>query len=440
MSKKNILFSGFMLFSLFFGAGNLIFPPLVGFEAGSNFGPAITGFLITGVLLPFMAIIAIALSDDGLISIGSRVSKVFGLVFAIIIYMSIGAFYGIPRASSVAYELGFRQVFPIDHWGVLLIFSVVFFGITYYISFNPKKIVDRIGQVLTPILLLVLAVLFIQAFFTFENIPSPSEGAYITMPFVTGFLEGYFTMDAVAALAFGIVVINGFKDKGATTKSEIIRGSMGAATLAGVALVVVYFSLGWIGRVIPGDIEFINGAEILTRSSELLFAKGGSFLFGMIVILACLTTCVGLINACSQFFNEIYSKLSYQTYVAMFVVVGLLVSNLGLELILQFATPLLVFIYPIAIVLIMLALFQHIFGGGNLMFQLSVIVTSVYALYGVLTSFNIEIKIVDQMLGYAPFFEHGLGWVVPALIAACLGYVIDRFGKGKQVITSSTKG
>lgn len=128
MKKRHVLFSGFMLFSLFFGAGNLIFPPLLGLESGENFNPAIIGFLITGVLLPFLAIMAIALSEDGLISIGSRVNKTFGVVFAIIIYMSIGAFYGIPRASNVAYELGYGQVAATDHWLVLLIFSLVFLG------------------------------------------------------------------------------------------------------------------------------------------------------------------------------------------------------------------------------------------------------------------------------------------------------------------------
>src|SRR5699024_7896241 len=135
---------------------------------------------------------------------------------------------------------------------------------------------------------------------------------------------------------------------------ELIKGSIGAAFLAGIALTIVYFCLGWIGRVIPVDGSFTNGAEILTESANVLFVRSGSLLFGVIVILACLTTCVGLINACSRFFNEIYPRLSYQTYVAIFVLIGLLVSNLGLEIILQLALPLLVFIYPIAIVLILL--------------------------------------------------------------------------------------
>ena len=434
MSKKNVLFSGFMLFSLFFGAGNLIFPPILGFESGDNFGPAITGFLITAVLLPFLAIMAIALSDNGLISIGNRVNKVFGLIFAIIIYMSIGAFYGIPRASNVAYELGFGQVAATDGRLPLFIFSVLFFGATYFISYNPKKIVDRIGQILTPVLLLVLAILFIQSFIKFENNPSPAVDAYDTMPFLNGFLEGYFTMDAVAALAFGIVVINGFIDKGATTRLELIKGSIGAAVLAGIALIIVYFSLGWIGKVIPSDVHYTNGAEILTAASKMLFVRGGSLLFGVIVILACLTTCVGLINACSQFFSEIFPKYSYQTYVAIFVFIGLTVSNLGLNLILQLALPLLVFIYPIAIVLILLSIFQQMAGGGKLMYQLTVAITSVFAVYDMLVSLHIEIQIFENILSIAPFFEEGLGWVVPALIAAIIGYILDMFKNNDSIV------
>lgn len=429
MTRKNVLFSGLMLFSLFFGAGNLIFPPLLGLESGSNFGPAITGFLMTGVLLPFMAIMAISLSENGLVSIGSRVHRLFGLVFAIIIYLSIGAFYGIPRASNVAYELGFKQIMDVNGPLVLLLFSLVFFGVTYFISLNPKKIVDHIGQLLTPILLLVLALLFIRAFIKFKNISSPAEGNYATAPFVKGFVEGYFTMDAVAALAFGIVVINALKDKGAKSKSELVKGTLGAAVIAGLGLAIVYVSLGWIGRVIPKANDLENGAEILTAASNILFAGGGGLLFGIIVTLACLTTCVGLTNACARFFNEIYPKIHYRSYVAIFVLVGLLVSNLGLDAILRMATPLLVFIYPIAIVLVILSLYQYFAGGGKMMYRLSVFVTSIFALYEVLTSLGYKMEVLAGWLGVVPFFEHGLGWILPAFVAALVGYGVDKYGR-----------
>ena len=376
-----------------------------------------------------MAIIAIALSDNGLLSMGNRVHKVFGMIFAIIIYMSIGAFYGIPRASNVAYELGFKQIVQVSGSLPLLIFSLLFFGLTYYISLNPKKIVDRIGQFLTPILLLVLGVLVVQAFIKFDNISSAPVEDYASSPFVNGFLEGYFTMDAVAALAFGIVVVNALKDKGSKSKSELIKGTLGAGFIASIGLAIVYFSLGWIGKVIPKETTFENGADVLTEAASILFPSGGGLLFGIIVILACLTTCVGLINACSRFFNEIYPKLSYQAYVAIFVVVGLLVSNLGLNAILALATPLLVFIYPIAIVLVILSLLQHIVGGGKMMYRFAIFITFFFALYEVFTTTGFSLDRVTERLNMIPFFEYGLGWVVPAFVAALAGYILDTFSK-----------
>src|SRR5690606_13282546 len=227
-------------------------------------------------------------------------------------------------------------------------------------------------------------------------------------------------------LAFGIVVINALKDKGAASTSELVKGTLWSGIIAGLGLAVVYVSLGWIGKVIPKETDFANGAEILTVASDLLFASGGGLLFGLIVTLACLTTCVGLINACARFFNEIYPKIHYRSYVAIFVLIGLLVSNLGLNTILSLAVPLLVFIYPISIVLVILPLFQHFAGGGKMMYRISVLVTSIFALYEVLANVGVKVEVLTGMLNVVPFFEHGLGWIVPAFVAALVGYGIDR--------------
>lgn len=425
MSRKNILFSGFMLFSLFFGAGNLIFPPYLGMESGSNFIAAIAGFILTAVLLPFLSIISVSLSDKGLLSIGQRVHPVFGIVFAIVIYMSIGAFYGIPRAANVAYELGVMQVYNVEGRLPLFIFSLVFFGITYLISMNPKKIIDYVGQLLTPALLIVLTILFVRAFSTLQYTDVPATEKFQSAPFLKGFLEGYFTMDAVAALAFGIVIINGLKDKGATKKRDLIRGTIGAGLIAAVGLTIVYISLSWIGRVLPYEEPLENGAEILVLASEQLFNYGGNMLFGLIVIFACLTTCIGLINACARFFNDIYPKFSYQTYVAIFIVIGMLFTNFGLDIILQVATPILVFIYPISIVLVILSLFQHFLGESRKMYVLAVSVATVFASYEVLGTFDIQFDGLYSILTILPLFENGLGWTVPTLMAAVIGYVLD---------------
>ncbi|MEW9502894.1 branched-chain amino acid transport system II carrier protein [Jeotgalibacillus marinus] len=425
MSKKNVLFSGFMLFSLFFGAGNLIFPPYLGMESGNYFVAAISGFILTAVFLPFLTIISVSLSNNGLLSIGQRVHPVFGLAFAIVIYMSIGAFYGIPRASNVAYELGFMQVFSVEGRLPLFLFSVVFFGLTYLFSINPKKVIDHVGQLLTPALLIVLAILFVRAFSTFNYTDAIAVEKFQANPFLKGFLEGYSTMDAVAALAFGIVIINGIKDKGVTKEKDLIRGTVIAGLIAAVGLTIVYLSLSWIGRVLPHDEPLENGAEILVLASQQLFGYGGNLLFGAIVILACLTTCVGLINACAHFFNEIFPKFSYKKYVIIFIVVGMLFTNLGLDLILQIATPLLVFIYPISIALVTLSLFQHFFGESKKMYVFAVSVATLFAFYEVLDTFNIRIDGISSTLNLLPLYENGLGWTLPTLLAAVIGYILD---------------
>lgn len=435
MSKKQVLFTGLMLFSLFFGAGNLIFPPLLGLESGTQFTPAMTGFLLTGVFLPFIAVIAVATVNGGLVSIGSRVGKAFGIIFAIIIYLSIGAFYGIPRAASVAYELGFQQFFQSESRIVLILFSVIFFAVTYYICLNPKKIVQRVGEFLTPILLLTLAILFVRAFFLFENTPGPVTEKYAGAPFITGFLEGYFTMDAVAALAFGIVVVNALKDNGMRSRAEQIKGTLGAGIIAAVGLTLVYVSLGWIGVAMPKGTEFANGADILTAASQLLFGGTGSLLFSAIVLLACLTTCVGLINASASFFHGLYSKFSYKFYVGVLSIIGFSVSSLGLNIILDIAVPMLMFIYPIAIVLMTLSLLQPILGKGKTMYRFAVTLTLVYAMYEVLVSLGLNLEGVAPFIGFVPFFDFGLGWVVPAIVGSFIGYIVDRFfAKGQQTL------
>lgn len=425
MKRKNVLFSGFMLFSLFFGAGNLIFPPLLGMESGINFVAAIAGFILTAVFLPFLTIISVSLSNNGLLSIGQRVHPVFGLAFAIIIYMSIGAFYGIPRASNVAYELGFIQMYNVEGRLPLLLFSIIFFSITYLICLNPKKIIDHVGQLLTPILLTVLSVLFVRAFSTYTYTEAPATEKFLSDPFLKGVLEGYFTMDAVAALAFGIVIINGLKDKGVTNKKELIQGTIYTGLIASGGLIIVYLSLGWIGRVLPHDEPLENGAEILVLASQQLFGYGGNVLFGVIVILACLTTCVGLINACSRFFNEIFPLFSYKIFVIIFTAIGMMFTNFGLDLILQVATPLLVFIYPISIVLVFLSLFQYFFGESRRMYVFGVSVVTLFATFEALSTFAFQTDILSSFLTLLPLYENGLGWTGPTLLVTVIGYFMD---------------
>ncbi|HLR64091.1 MAG TPA: branched-chain amino acid transport system II carrier protein [Pseudogracilibacillus sp.] len=426
MSVRNLLILGFMLFSLFFGAGNLIFPPFLGMESGNYFIAAISGFILTAVFIPFLAVLSVTLSKNGLLDIGRRVSPLFGLIFTIIVYLSIGALYGIPRAASVAYELGFVQVFARDNNFILFLFTVIFFAMTYILSIDPKKMVERIGKILTPALILVLTILFVRAFFTLTYEASQPDEKFIHTPFLTGFLEGYFTMDAIAALAFGIVVVHSLQQMGVEDKRSIIKGTAFAGTIAAICLTIVYLSLSWIGRVLPITTDVENGADILVLAADTLFGRSGSILFGLIVILACLTTCVGLTNACATFFHERQPKVHFKSYVAIFAIIGLLITNLGLNTILSIATPILVFIYPFAIVLIFLAIAQVFIGESKKMYVFSICLTATFAIHGVLDFFEFDLTRIDRILNVLPLHQNGLGWVLPAITVALIGYIWDK--------------
>src|SRR5699024_463638 len=246
--------------------------------------PAITGFIITAVFLPFLAVLSVSLSNNGLLEIGERVHPIFGLIFSMIIYLSIGALYGIPRAASVAYELGFVQVFQVESSLSLFLFTVVFFALTYYLAMDSKKMIDYIGQILTPALLIVLAILFVKAFMTLQYSGMPAKEKFQSSPFLAGFLEGYFTLDAIAALAFAIVIINGLRSQGVKEKKDLVRGTVYAGIIASLSLALVYLSLGWIGRVLPYEGTVENGADILVIASQLLFTNSGHILFATIVL------------------------------------------------------------------------------------------------------------------------------------------------------------
>ena len=427
MNRKLVFFTGLMLFSMFFGAGNLIFPPLLGMEAGNQFLPAISGFILTGVLLPFVAVIAVITSQGGMVEIGSRVHPLFGLVFAIIIYLCIGPFYAIPRAATVAYELSWQQMFANDSRLSLILFVAIFFLISLLICLNPKKIVDWLGQILTPLLLITLAILVVRGLFLLEYTGTPATDKYADSPFLTGFIEGYFTLDAVAGLAFGVVVINALRDGGILNRAKQISGAIVSGLIAALGLATVYLSLGWIGAVMPKTQNYSNGAELLTAAAQLLFGKTGSLLFGTIVLLACITTVIGLINACGSFFHSIYPKYSYKTYAVVFTIIGFLISSLGLDFILNIAAPILLFIYPIAIVLMALALLEPLIGDGKMMYRIAIAITFVYAAYDSLVSLGLNMDWAAKVLGFVPFFHLGLGWVVPALFGALLGFAIDKW-------------
>ncbi|QOY35493.1 branched-chain amino acid transport system II carrier protein [Anaerobacillus isosaccharinicus] len=439
MKTKDTLLIGLMLFALFFGAGNLIYPPFLGMESGTSFWIAITGFIITGVGLPILAIAAIALVKDGAEGLASRVHPIFSFVFISTVYLAIGPLFAIPRGATVAFEIGlkpFVQGGSIDSIALLL-FTVIFFGFVYIISLNPTKMVDRVGQWLTPALLLAIVSLAVASFLKLEAPAQDVSEKYASSPFFTGFIEGYLTMDTIASLAFGIIVINAIKAKGVETHKDIMRHTIKAGMIAGVGLAFVYVAIGIMGVKMASYGTFENGSSILSSGAELLFGPSGKLLLGFIVLLACFTTCIGLTIACSQYVTKWTTKISYKTTVTVIVLFSLFVSNLGLNQIITLSIPVLVMVYPITIVLVMLAFLNRFFNGAQLVYCGAIILTLIVSTIEGLAMYGLKINGLQTLIEKLPFFQLGLAWVVPALIGGIVGYILERYTNKKPLDTKT---
>lgn len=426
---KETLTIGLMLFALFFGAGNLIFPPFLGQEAGANFWPAMLGFVVTGVGLPILTVIVISMAKDGVKEIGTRVHPVFAIVFSAAVYLSIGPFFGIPRSANVAFEMSVKPFLAEagSHTAILLFFTVVFFALVYWVTLNPSKMVERIGSILTPVLLVAILLLVLGSFFKLDGSFGDVSEKYTAAPFVTGFLEGYMTMDTIAALAFGIIVIGAIQQKKALERKQVVRETVKAGIVAGIGLALVYVSVGLLGAKLASGGTFENGGAILTESANLMFGVPGMLLLGLIVTLACFTTAVGLVAATSQFFNKMMPKVPYKTFTLVVTLVSLLIANLGLNQIISISVPVLIVLYPITIVLVILSFVDRFFKGARGVYVGAVFAAAMVSVIDGFKTFGVESEVLASMLTSLPLYSEGLGWLLPAVGGAFTGLALEKF-------------
>ncbi|MED3822771.1 branched-chain amino acid transport system II carrier protein [Priestia flexa] len=431
LTRKETLAIGLMLFALFFGAGNMIFPPSLGQQAGVNTWSATVGFLITGVGLPLLGIIATSKTNGDFTKIANRVHPIFGIFFTIVLYLAIGPFFGIPRTDTVAFEIGvtpFLSDSALASNVPLMIYTIIFFGITLFLSLNPTKIADRIGKVLTPLLLTVLAILVLKSLLTPMGEFQLPQPRYESASFVAGFVDGYLTMDAIAALVFGIVVISSIREKGIVNSQKLSAVCIKAGFIAAIGLILVYVSLAYIGA---SSVESIgmqaNGGAILTAVARELFGGFGTIILGLAITFACLTTSIGLISACSSFFNRIFPKLSYKGFVVVLTIFSAVIANVGLTQLISISVPILTFIYPIAISLIVLSLVASTLRFGREVYVLAVVTSSFFSLFDGLNAANLKIASIDKLFtNYLPLYSDGMGWLIPTLIACIIGYMISK--------------
>ncbi|PIC65189.1 branched-chain amino acid transport system II carrier protein [Sporosarcina sp. P13] len=428
LSFSSSLVIGVMLFALFFGAGNLIFPAELGQLAGTYTWKAMLGFLVTGVGLPFLGILAIGFSGKrDLQDLASRIHPVYAVFFTAALYLTIGPFFAAPRTGAVAFDIGvapFLNEMSIDF--ARLIFTIIFFGLSMWLSLNPAKIVDRVGKYLSPLIIILLIGLITMTIINpIGEIQAPQE-PYTETPFFAGFLDGYNTMDALASLVFGIIVIKALHVMGIKSKKEVLTSTAKTGFVAAGFLAIIYLGIAYLGATSVELFGYLDGGgAVLSQTASHFFGSIGLVLLSVVIMLACLTTAIGLLTACGEYFHSIIPRISYKVFVVFFSTFCLIVANFGLHNIIKFSLPVLVLLYPLAMVLMLLTFAGPLFRQSRLVYQAATITAFVVSFVEALVKFYSLIEqqmpnwlafIQELYVDFIPYYEQGIGWLIPVLL------------------------
>lgn len=436
-SRTRFIPIGLMLFALFFGAGNLIFPASMGQAAGTDVWWALLGFCITGVGLPLLTVMAVGYSGlPGVREIGNRVHPWFGVFYSTVCILAIGPCFAVPRTGTVSWEIAIVPFLEPSQLEVgMPIFLAVFLGIAGWLAASPSKLVDRVGKILTPLLVLTLVVFIIKSFITPMGEPQTPAAPYATpvMAVVQGILDGYNTLDAIAALIFASLTIGVVRDAGFTKQSDIAREVFKAALIAAPMLGVIYIFIAKIGAESVSAIGIQEtGAPILALSAKLLFGNGGAMLLAAMVILACLTTAIGLISCtAAHFMNLSGGRIKYGVWVVIFTVISYLIGLFGLKTIIVSTIPVLMFLYPLCVALVILSFLHNMIGGRRCVWVWTIGLTFVMALYNGLQTAKIAMGGLEAILAqWVPLHTYGLGWIPFAVVGFVIGMIHKSLTKG----------
>lgn len=443
--RSNLLI-GSLLFGLFFGAGNLIFPVHLGQLAGANTLSATIGFLLTGVGLPIIGVVASALSrSESLYEMAKPVSKTYGILFTCALYLTIGPLFAIPRTATVAFEVGLTAFVTEANLPLaLFVFSLLFFAATLFYALRPGRILDWVGMYLTPAFVGLLSILIIATVVRPMGNPVnyPALGDYAIQPLFTGIIDGYNTMDALASLAFAIIIISNIEKLGVTDPKRKAIETLKSGIVCLVGMGVIYSALAYMGATSLGSVESgANGGIILASVSKHYFGLFGQVLLAAIVLVACLKTAIGLITACGQMFSEMFpNSLSYNQYAIAFTFVSFAIANFGLETIIQLSLPVLMFLYPLAIVLIILSLLNPVIKKQKTVYQWTIGLTVFAALFDFINALPESIKekgvlseIIQVATYYLPGFENGFGWIIPSIFGFIVGVIMWKVVEDNSV-------
>jgi LIVCS family branched-chain amino acid:cation transporter len=438
INRGDLVAISFLIYSLYFGAGNLIFPIKVGYRVGVELLPAMVGFIAAAVALPALVLWACARADGGIEKVAEALPKPLAMAMAITLYMIIGPLLGLPRFAGVAYT----TVRPLlgsggQEYG-LLVFSLVFFALTLFLAINRGRILDIVGKVMAPMLITVLLLIAFGAVFFPQGtvggvdpfLPKQSTIGF----FGYGLEEGYQTLNAIGSLVMGIVVLNSIHALGFDRK-DVGNYMMQGVLFAGIGLAVTFAALSYLGATaheLAGLPQHeVTGAEITPVYAQALYGVWGMIALAIVVTLACMTTAIGLISACGSYFSTIIPAISYKAWAVGFTVLSIVVANMGLGPLLVTARPVLLGCYPIAITVALLSLVQHKMADRRFVFLFTLIpVIPLGIIEGLRTSGSNHLLSVQQFASALPLYEQGFGWLVPGLVFFAAGMVISE--KRKQ--------
>lgn len=438
LSPRKSLFVGITLFSMFFGAGNLILPPLLGVQAGSEVVPALLGFLVAGVGLPVLGIVVVALSGT-LRELASRVHPVFARAFVALVYLAIGPCLAIPRTASTAFEM-LAPLLPatlsLETWRVA--FSAAFFVAAYVLAMHPGRLTRLLGRVTGPALIMLIVVVVASAALALagaSDLPAAAPVApYDAGAATQGFLTGYQTMDLLASLTFGIVIAKNVRALGVTEDRGVMREVCRAGAIAGVLMVAVYAGLALVGFEQCASLAgATNGATVITASATGHFGVVGTVVVAAIFLLACLNVCIGLISCCGTYFSGEIPHLSYRVCALAFAAFSCAVSTLGLDAILAFSGSLLGVMYPVAIVLVLLGMLRRWTLSRPRVWRWVVAVTALVSVA------EVALPLLGLPTGALPLSDAGFGWVVPALLAAVAACLVPSGEKDRPAGTEEQR-
>ncbi|HEI8570324.1 TPA: branched-chain amino acid transport system II carrier protein [Morganella morganii] len=431
-STKDMLVLGMMVFALFLGAGNIIFPPMAGYHSGTDWFSASLGFIVTGVVLPFLTLITVAVKGRGE-RLSVDLPRWVSVTFWVALYLILGSTFAMPRVTNTAYELGFLPLgFVEKNTASHLIFAFVFNFVSMFFMLKQGTMISAIGKFMTPALLFLLVAVGIAVVRTPLSPINEPINQYVDFAFFSGIVDGYQTMDVLSAMAFGGIVARALASRGITSPQDVVIITIKAGLIAVGLLAALYICLFYLGATSDAVSQTAtNGGQIFSRYVDALYGALGTWLMCGIVLLASMTTFVGVTSACADFFATFNPRLDYRFWVVVSTLLTTIVSTFGLDTLLRVTIPVLLLIYPTTVALVFLQFARRKMRNPRFTYGFTVAVLVVMSAFDTLNNIGLLNENVLAVLHRMPLFKEGIGWLLPGVIAFIISFVAGNMRPAK---------